>query len=160
MKKNEGLLNIIFCDIDGTLIPQLFSKDGVHPKEVDSLKLSPKIIKTLNGFLKIGYLIFITGRTIEWKGITSNMLNVLNDKANVIYSNYGDYTDEKYFNFKLEKIKKYSQRFDIIFIIDDRKDLLLFIKENLHFPNELKTIIYIHARYNLNMKNIDCMEML
>lgn len=160
MKKNkESLLSIIFCDIDGTLIPQLFSKDNIHPKEVNLLKLSPRIVKTLNIFLKMGYLIFITGRTIEWKDITSNMLNVLNDKANIIYSNYGNYTDEKYFNFKLKKIEKYSQRFDIIFIVDDRKDLLLFLKKNLHFT-EFKTIAYIHARYNLNLKDIDCMKIL
>lgn len=159
-KKNKGLLSIIFCDIDGTLIPQLFSKDNTHPKEIDSLKLSPKIVKTLNNFLKIGYLIFITGRTIEWKDITVNMLSVFNDKPNIIYSNYGDYTDKKYFNFKLEKIKKYSQKFDVIIIIDDRIDLLKFLKKNFHFPNELKIIIYIHARYNLNLKYIDCMEIL
>ena len=157
MKDKKEFISIIFCDIDGTLIPQLFSKDNPHCDGVKSLKLSSKIVKFLNDLLKMGYLIFLTGRTIEWKDITSNMMSVLNGKANIIYSNYGDYTDEKYFNFKLEKIKKYSQKFDVVIIIDDRKDILSFLKNNLHF-DDFKVTTYIHARYNLNLKAIDCME--
>ncbi|KKN12420.1 hypothetical protein LCGC14_1016750 [marine sediment metagenome] len=159
MENNKGLLNIIFCDIDGTLIPQLFSDENINPKEIHLLKLSPKVIDTLNTFLKIGYLIFITGRTVEWKETTDNMLKVINGKANIIYSNYGSYTKERYFKYKLEKIIKYSKKFDIIIIVDDQKELLLFLRKHLQFT-ELKTIMFIHARYNLNLKNIDCMEII
>ena len=159
MKDKKEFISIIFCDIDGTIVPQFFSKDNPHPKEVKSLKLSSKIIKILNMYSKMGYLMFITGRPIDWKDETNNMLSILDDKINIIYSNYGDYTNEKYFNFKLEKIKKYSQKFDIVVIIDDNRDLLLFLKDNLKFDN-FKAIVYIHARYNFNLKDIDCMKML
>jgi len=149
---------IIFCDIDGTIIPQYFSKEQPNPPDMDKISLSEQVKITLNKLYDVGYFLFITGRGYEWKKTTEDMLSVLNNKTNVIYSNYGDYTDEKYYKFKLEKIALYSKLFEMVMIMDDNLELLRFIQQE--YKNHQKIIILFHTYFNKTLKTMECLQIL
>jgi len=153
-------LKILFiCDIDGTIVPQEFSINEPNPEKAKSLKLSPKTLITLHMMRSHGDLIFLTGRGIGWQNITCKLLRTFLGKSKIHFHNLkGEWSMEKYLDFKLKNIKKISESYDIITIIDDMVEVLEYIKEN--FNQETKKLFLMHAKYDPIEEDMICYRIL
>ncbi len=154
--------SIFFCDIDGTIVPTCFKSNQELDivklenigKRLELLTLSKEIIHLLNTIIKNTKLVFLTGRPKVWEKVTYNLLKPINRKNyNIYFLNIkGKWSIEKYYKFKLDIIHKISEKYDIIYVIDDIIDLLKYIKK--YFNLENKFLFLINGIYNSVIKNI------
>jgi hypothetical protein len=157
------LRSIVFCDIDGTLVPNHFSglkqltktELRVIRKKIEMLTLSKKVLETLRLMVKNADLVFVTGRPIEWKETTYKLLQPIN--KNKLYRVYflnieGSWTKRKYYDFKLSLVNDLSEKYDIIYVIDDIVNMLKYIKK--YFKWEDKSLFLINGVFNSVIENI------
>lgn len=162
--KNSKLKIVFVCDIDGTIIPQEFNSGDVknYSKLVKTFKnqvLSQKIIATLNQMKTYGELVFITGRGLDLKDTTHNLLKSFIKKSKIYFhDNKNNWTLEKYLDFKLEHIMKLSKIYDIIIILDDMLEVLKYIKNN--FKDNKTSIMLMYTKYNKIEKDMICYKIL
>ena len=155
--------SIIFCDIDGTIVPTYFDSDqSISKEELDNIKrkterevLSKNIISILNIMIKNTKLVFLTGRPKEWEVITHKLLKPINRGKYDIHflSIEGQWNREKYYKFKLDMINKLSIKYDIIYVIDDNINLLKYIKKYFNIKNRL-FLFLINGVYNSAIKDM------
>lgn len=153
---------IIFCDIDGTIIPNYFNSKEVMSKEqlesikrkVEEVKLSENIISLLQQIIKSADLVFLTGRPVGWKDLTYKLLSPIDKDRYKIYFPIikRKWTIEIYYKFKLIIINNLAKHYDIIYVIDDMIDLLIYIKK--HFKWDNKYLFLINGVFNPTIKNI------
>ncbi len=154
--------SIVFCDIDGTIVPTCFKPnremDNIEleniRRRIELLTLSKEIISLLHMIIKNTKLVFLTGRPKEWEDATYNLLKPINKKKyNIYFLNIeGKWSMEKYYKFKLDIIHKISEKYDIIYVIDDIIDLLKYIKK--YFNLENKFLFLINGVYDSMIRNM------
>lgn len=160
---------IIFCDIDGTIIPQPEIPHMRNNKELGKISLSKDIISQIKFLMNRWAFIFVTGRTPSTRKVTIDMLKSFDKSKYNIYfydfdntfdiSKYSEFEFDiiAYYKFKLDIIKKYSKNYYHIVIIDDKIRLLNYIKKNLKTD---ALLFLIHGIYNETTKNMYVQELL
>lgn len=155
------LNNIVFCDIDGTIVPTCFnSNQPINREELNKIKerverltLSRKILLTLQLITKNADLVFLTGRPKAWKDLTHKLLNPMTKKYKIYFHNVEEkWTTKGYYDFKLKIINNLAKNYDIIYVIDDTVDLLKYIKK--YFKCDNKLLFLINGVFNPLIKDI------
>lgn len=155
---------VTIFDIDGVIIENRFHI--VEPTDENfynvykNQKIHYNILKIIEQTAKNSNIIFLTGRLIKYKDVTLNMLSPIKTNYKIYFHEveYKNWTIESYHNYKIDKCNIIAKDYDIIIILDDRKNLLLDIKNNFKIKNKILVLIY--AKFTQKINNIQCLEII